>query len=83
MVLIPNALESSIIHPDTVPKFWCDGFMSEVLTNGQQTGVWLYRNGSSSPLRWIPEDTINETLEALEAQGLDILFSGVDYPKRE
>jgi hypothetical protein len=83
MVLIPNALESSIIHPDTAPKFWCDGFMSEVLTNGQQTGVWLYLIGRNPTLRWIPEDTINEALEALEAQCLDILFSGVDYPKRE
>lgn len=83
MVLIPTAQEKHISEIPDLPKFWPDGFMSEVVTLGNQTGVWLCLISSLHKLRFIPADTINQELEALESQNLWILFSGIDYVKRE
>jgi hypothetical protein len=83
MVLIPNAQESSVFNVPDLPKFWPDGFMSEVVTLDNQTGVWLCLLSSFPKLKFIPEDTINRELEALDAQNLRILFCGIDYVKME
>lgn len=83
MVIPFKAQESCIPNPKNTPKFWPDGFMSEVVTVDQQTGVWLYLISKNPVLRWIPEDTINHELEALDLQEIDVLFAGVDYIKRE
>lgn len=83
MVISLKVQESHTPDSNSAPKFYPDGFMSEVLTNGEQTGVWLYLIGRNPDLRWIPEDTINHELDTLDLQEIDVLFAGVDYIKRE
>lgn len=83
MVVIPTAQERHISEIPDLPKFWPDGFISEVVTLGNQTGVWLCLISSFPKLRFIPEDTINQELEALDAQNIRVLFCGIDYVKME
>lgn len=83
MVISNKAQESRIPNPKNAPKFYPDGFMSEVVTVDHQTGVWLYLISAKPILKWIPEDTISQELDALDLQEIDVLFAGVDYTKRE
>lgn len=83
MVLIPTAQKKHISEIPDLPKFWPDGFMSELVTLDGHTGVWLILLSSFPKVTWIPEDTINQELETLESQNLWILYSGIDYIKME
>lgn len=83
MVLIPTAQETCLSDLPKVPKFWPDGFLSDLVILETQPGYWLCLMSSIPKLKFIPEDTINQELEALESQNLWILFSGIDYVKRE